>query len=170
MSDEQIAMFSEAAAPITGKPSSFSISKTINGNAQRVFDHWLIPVFLEKWMFGTHTGHDKIVSLENTVRRGGDFCYQVSKGQKSTLIQGSYQELDIPSRISFTWLEAAEKQDSGSLDEQAETCTCTANFEETDGKTRLKLQFKVPAALADAKDAIKSQWTERCNALSTAFK
>lgn len=170
MADEQFSMFSEDAAPITGKPVSFSVSKTINGSAQKVFDRWLIPVFLEEWMFGVHTGHDEILSLENTVRRGGDFCYRVKKGNQTDTIQGTYQELNIPNRLGFTWLESARKLATEAVEEHPNVCQITATFEEQDGKTRLKLQVKVPATLSSAKDSIKAAWTERCNALSERFK
>ena len=170
MADEQISMFSDEAAPVTGKPSSFSISKTINGKAQRVFDHWLIPVFLEEWMFGKHTGHDAINSLNNTVRRGGQFCYKVSSGQKSINILGRYQELDIPTRLSFSWLESSARQEPDDVETNPETCQCSVSFDEADGKTRVKLQVRVPPALTDSKEAIRADWTERCNALSARFR
>lgn len=170
MADEQFSMFSDEAAPITGKPASFVISKTINGGAQKVFDRWLIPVFLEEWMFGEHTGHDSIISLENTVRRGGDFCYLVNSNQHIKAIQGSYLELDIPSRLSFTWLEADKKQAADKVNEHPNVCHCTVTFEEQDDKTRLKLQVKVPATLAAEKESLKTLWTERCNALAARFK
>lgn len=170
MADEQISMFSDDAAPITGKPSSFAISKTINANAQKVFDRWLIPVFLEEWMFGEHTGHDAIESLNNTVRRGGDFCYLVGSKQQSLAIQGAYLELDIPRHLTFTWLESRQKLAIEEVASHPEVCQISVGFEESDGKTRLKVQVRVPASLADHKDAIKTQWTERCNALAARFK
>ncbi len=170
MADEQISMFSDEAAPVTGKPSSFAVSKTINGTAQKVFDHWLIPVFLEEWMFGEHTGHDSVESLSNTVRRGGEFCYLLSSRQGKTAIQGSYLELKIPQQLSFTWLESRTRLATESVEEHPETCHCSVSFEELDGKTRMKLQVKVPASLTEQKDAIKSQWTARCSALSSRFK
>lgn len=170
MADEQISMFSEEAAPVTGKPTSFSISKTINGAAQKVFDHWLIPVFLEEWMFGAHTGHSAIDSLDNTVRRGGNFCYKVSAKNQQIAVQGNYLELDIPTLLSFTWLESGNQKEVDAIEDHPQTCQCTVTFDEADGKTRLKLQVKVPAALSENKESLKACWTERCNALSARFK
>lgn len=163
-------MFSEEAAPVSGKPTSFSISKTINGAAQKVFDHWLIPVFLEEWMFGAHTGHDTIDSLDNTVRRGGDFCYKVSGNKQQTIVQGRYLELDIPTLLSFTWLESDKPKDVDAIQDDPQTCLCSVSFEEADGKTRFKLQVKVPATLSENKESLKARWSERCNALSARFK
>ena len=34
------------------KPTTFSLTKTINAPTQKVYDQWLIPVFISKWMFG----------------------------------------------------------------------------------------------------------------------
>lgn len=161
MADNQISMFADADAPVQGKPSSFTINKTINAGAQKVFDQWLIPVFLEEWMFGAHTGDGKISSLENTVRKGGEFNYQVERDGKTRSYHGQYEVLDIPRQLGFTWQTD---------DADDRVCHFTVQFAEDDGKTRLKLQAKIPGTLEDSKDAIRQQWTERCTALAARFK
>lgn len=161
MADNQISMFAEADAPVQGKPSTFTINKTINATAQKAFDQWLIPVFLEEWMFGEHTGDGKIAKLENTVRKGGEFNYSVERGGKTVSYHGSYETLDIPRQLGFSW-QIDDADDS--------ICHFSVQFIEDDGKTRLKLQAKIPGTLEDSRDAIRQQWVERCAALAARFK
>lgn len=161
MSDKQISMFNDAAPIDSGKTISFTISRTINAAAQPVFDRWLIPVFLEAWMFGEHTGDDAIVSLNNTVRKGGEFDYQVKRDGKAVNFHGVYEELDIPRLLAFSW-----QQD----DSESDRCQFFVQFSEESGKTRLKLQARMPEHLARERDEIKRQWSERLNALAAGFK
>lgn len=161
MADQQISMFSDQAAPATGKPVNFSISKTIKADAQRVFDQWLIPVFLEEWLFGAHTGNETVVNLQNTVRKGGEFAYQIKRRGQEVCYVGDYEALDIPSRLAFTW---------GEKDAEVEPLQINVQFNADGDKTRVKLQGRIPASRAADKDAIKDLWAARCDALAGRFK
>jgi len=154
-------MFSEQAAPVAGKPATFSLNKTIGASAQRVFDQWLIPVFLEEWLFGAHTGGEKVVNLQNTVRKGGEFDYQVTRQGQDVHYIGDYLELDIPKRLAFTW---------GEKSAAVEPLQITVQFSEDGDKTRIKLQGRIPADRAADRDDIKALWTARCAALAGRFK
>ena len=85
------------------KASSISLSKTINAPAQQVYDQWLIPVFVGDWMFGCHS----IVKLENKVRKGGEFTYVVKSRNQEISYSGTYELLDMPGTLRFSWVENA---------------------------------------------------------------
>lgn len=161
MADQQISMFSDQAAPSVGKPANFSLSKTINSPAQRVFDQWLIPVFLEEWLFGNHTGGEQVVELRNTVRKGGEFNYRVTRGGQEVCYTGDYEELNIPTRLTFTWVE----QDAG-----LEPLQISVQFTAEQDKTRLKLQGRVPADQVADLERIKGHWAARLTALAERCK
>jgi uncharacterized protein YndB with AHSA1/START domain len=161
MADQQISMFSDQSAPVSGKPATFSISKTVNASAQRAFDQWLIPVFLEEWLFGAHTGGEQVINLQNTVRKGGEFTYQVNRQGEDVSYVGDYAELDIPNRLAFTW---------GEKDAAVEPLQISVQFTADGDKTRIKLQGRIPADRAADRDAIKALWASRCNALAGRFK
>ncbi len=161
MSDQQISMFADAGPAAGGKTVSFTVNRTVNAAAQATFDRWLIPVFLEGWMFGAHSGDEAIEDLANTVRKGGDFAYKVKRDGKSVTFHGSYEELDIPRLLVFSW-----QQD----DREAERCHFHVAFNEEAGKTRLKLQAKIPEQLAEQRDSIKQLWSERLNKLAEGFR
>lgn len=161
MADQQISMFSDQAAPSVGKPASFSLTKTINADTQRVFDQWLIPVFLEAWLFGDHTGKEQVIDLQNTVRKGGDFSYRVSRNGQEVCYTGDYEELSIPNRLAFTWSE---------LNAGQEPLQISVLFTADGNKTRLKLQGRIPPDQAADLERIKTQWAARLAALAERCK
>ena len=163
MSADQLSMFNGAEAETQRKasPSSFSLSKTINGKQQAVCDHWLIPVFVGEWMFGPRVQAEKVISLDNTVRKNGEFDFKVHRRGNEVTHHGEYLELNIPNRLVFSWTESTYP------DAQ---CQLTVQFSEESGKTRLKLNVQLPAELSADKDKINKQWAARCKALAEKFK
>ena len=143
------------------KAAHISINKTINGPAQKVCDQWLIPVFVGKWMFGVARGNEKIISLENKVRKGGRFLFKVTLNGKTIEYSGQYLQMDIPDRLEFSWVSSSYP-DAESL--------INVQFQETAGKTRLKLTLRLDPRLRKYQDSIKSEWADRCTALAARFK
>lgn len=141
--------------------SSFSISKTINASAQQVCDHWLIPVLVGTWMFGPKVQAEKILQLDNTVRKEGEFDFCVHRRGKEVSHSGNYLELNIPNKISFSWVESTYPE--------AE-CQISVQFSEDAGKTKMKMNMRLPGELADEKDKLKRTWSNRCKVLAEKLK
>lgn len=162
MTTEQISMFGEPAPnEPSEKPASFTLTRTINGSTQKVFDQWLIPVFIGEWMFNKEIAGEKIVSLDNTVRKGGSFSFKVQKKDKLIEYTGEYLELRIPDQLTFTWQK----------DGRADRCSqIRLRFESDGDKTKMKFSMTLDPALNPEKEAIKSIWTSRCAALAGRFK
>ncbi len=168
MTAQQFSMFendeTKADTPVKSGSNSFtslSISKTINGGQQAVFDHWLIPVFIGEWMFGRKVQAEEIISLENTVRKNGEFNYKVKRRGTEISHQGEYIELAIPNKLTFSWKESTSAES---------VCQISVQFSEADGKTRLRISIKIPESLKADRDKIKKVWTARCKALADKFK
>lgn len=160
--NDQMSMFGEVpAAPSPAKPVSFSISKTVNAPAQKVFDQWLIPVFIGEWMFDPEIAGEQVQSLDNTVRKGGSFCFKVSKAGKDIEYSGDYLDLRMPNSLRFSWNK------NGRSDRLSEIAV---SFDEDADKTRMKLTMKLDPALAEHKDQVKAVWSARCAALASRFK
>jgi uncharacterized protein YndB with AHSA1/START domain len=163
MATDQISMFGNAppTPEPTEKPASFTISKSFQGNAQKVFDQWLIPVFIGKWMFNKEIIGEKIVSLDNTVRKGGDYKFIVEKKGKTVEYSGQYLELKIPNQLVFSWVK----------DGREDRCSrISLRFEEDGTKTKMKFSMKLDPALNDQKESIKRVWNARCTALAERLK
>lgn len=159
MASEQLSMLDEDPNQGSGKlkAATLNISKTINAPAQKVYDHWLIPVFVGDWMFGKQ----QIVKLENKVRKGGEFNYQVKNKSQEISYTGFYELLNIPNKLVFSWKASTNPTAVSRI---------MVDFHEQDGKTRIKLTVKLDPQLNGVKDSIKDQWAIRCNALAEKFK
>lgn len=79
--------------------------------AERVFDAWLDPVWIGRFMFGSHLRDEHVVSLQNEPRVGGTFHYRVTRGGTEIDHTGTYREIERPRRLVFTWGVDAEQGD-----------------------------------------------------------
>jgi uncharacterized protein YndB with AHSA1/START domain len=71
--------------------------------AERVFDAWLDPAWLGRWMFGPGVRDERIVRLAVEPRVGGKFSFVVDRQGGEIDHVGEYLELERPGRLVFTW-------------------------------------------------------------------
>lgn len=159
MTTDQLSMFEGESEPPpkpgNTRPLNLSVSRTITAPAEKIFDRWLIPVFISEWMFGPHVGREKVLDLQNEVRPGGDFKYKIQRDGKELICCGEYQLIDRPKRLKFSWQE-----------NNSELSNVSVSFEQVEDKTKLKVSLQVDRSLADHAEVIKQQWSARCKALS----
>lgn len=163
MNDKQLPIFEgeEAPAATAVKKLSFTLSRTLRGDAQTAIDQWLIPVFIGRWMFGEHAGDEEVLELNNTVRRGGDFCYETLREGQRVQHSGDFEELRIPSRLVCSWRQS---------DLPGVEMHVSVLFESLTDKTRMKLQCLLPESSEALMPALKTQWNARCDALAARLK
>ena len=143
------------------KPTNFSLTKTIKAPTQKVYDQWLIPVFIGKWMFGPKVQREKVIKLENNVRKGGDFKFLINRKNQDVEVTGEIKVLDIPRRLELSWQESTYPD---------EISLVIAQFDSLEAKTKLKLNVKLPTELSPYKDSIKKLWSARLTALAKELK
>jgi len=162
MTDKQLSMFpGEGPAGTAAKSAGFSLSRTLGASPQKAIDQWLIPVFIGEWMLGPHVGDEEVLNLQNMVRRGGEFRFETRRDGRKIKYEGSYQELRIPQRLVFNWRVSSDR---------GKESLVSVDFTEQNGKTRLRLQVKIPPELAAQQDTLKDQWAARLDALSARLK
>ena len=71
--------------------------------AESVFDAWLDPVWIGRWMFGPDVRDEKIVRLVVEPRVGGKFSFVVNRQNVEIDHVGEYLEIDRPRLLVFTW-------------------------------------------------------------------
>lgn len=71
--------------------------------ADRVFDAWLDPAMIGRWMFGPAVRDEEVVSIDVDPRVGGEFSFLVNR--QNTVIDhiGTYLVVDRPQRLEFKW-------------------------------------------------------------------
>jgi uncharacterized protein YndB with AHSA1/START domain len=78
----------------------FRISQTIAAAPEAVFDAWVTPNTMRKWMFAT--GKNDIYKAQSDLRVGGSYSVLEWNGGEHIDHFGHYEEVDRPRRLVFT--------------------------------------------------------------------
>ncbi len=105
------------------------IERRLSASPERVFDAWLDPTWIGRFMFGPHLRDEEVVSLTNEPRVGGRFHYVVKRQGAVIDHTGTYRDIDRPRRLVFTW---------GVNEEQGDLSVVTIEFA-PDGETACTL-------------------------------
>ena len=108
---------------------SVNINKTIHGPIEKVFDAWLNPKLLAKFMKGMPDKTDTDVEID--AREGGRFTFVMHVGDDKIAHTGEYVEISRPDKLVFTWVSRYSTVDNS---------TVTLNFTKIeDNKTNISL-------------------------------
>jgi uncharacterized protein YndB with AHSA1/START domain len=80
--------------------------------AARVFDAWLDPAWISRWMYGPQLRDERIVRLDVDRRVGGKFSFVVDRQGVEINHVGEYPEIDRPSLLVFTWATRSDPSDT----------------------------------------------------------
>jgi uncharacterized protein YndB with AHSA1/START domain len=76
------------------------VTRRFSASAERVFDAWLDPNTVGKWLFATPTGKMGKVQIE--ARAGGSYLIVENREGADVEHIGEYVEIDRPRRLVFT--------------------------------------------------------------------
>ena len=85
------------------EPVIVRVVRSFEAPPDRVFDAWLDPKMIARFMFGPHLRDETIVRLEIDARVGGSFSFVVRRGGEEFDHVGEYVEIERPARFVFTW-------------------------------------------------------------------
>ena len=108
------------------------VTRRFQAEAQRVFEAWLKPELIERWMFGPQVRDEEIVHLAVDPRVGGAFSFMVERGGETIEHLGKYLEVERPRKLVFTWMIAGAEMGSRVLldfVEAADACELTLTHE-----------------------------------------
>lgn len=87
-----------------------NIEKTIAASIEKVFDAWLNPKTLSKFILPI-TGMEQ-AQVKNDAREGGNFEIIMQVGENKVPHTGRYITIDRPNKLVFTWESPASTDDS----------------------------------------------------------
>ena len=143
------------------QPVKAIVTKSFAVRAERVFDAWLDPASLGRWMFGTNVRDERVVRLGLEPRVGGKFSFVVNRGGTDVDHVGEYLEIDRPRRLAFTW---------GTRDKPSETSRVVIEITPLDEQCDLTLTHEMGPAWASFVGQAKASWGKMLDALAGVLK
>lgn len=150
---------------MTHLPADDTVDVTVHRSfpapAERVFDAWLTPRLLGRWMAGPEVRGEKLLRLDVDARVGGRFSILVERDGERIDHVGEYLVIDRPHRLAFTWTIAGESDQDGSRVEiilRPTTAGCD-----------LQLTHTLPRAWADYAERTQQGWAHMLEALHALF-
>ncbi len=79
------------------------VTRRYHASPERVFDSWLDPAMIGKWMFGPALRDEEVLRIAVDARVGGSFSFLVRRQGVEIDHVGEYLEIERPRRLVFTW-------------------------------------------------------------------
>ena len=140
---------------MTAETAVVEVSRHLAAAPERVFDAWLDPASLGRWLFATPDGAMERVEID--ARVGGRFEIDERRGDDVAKHWGNYVEIERPRRLAF---------DFGTSFEATPT-RVTVTIEPDGDGSRLTLRHE--GVWADWQDRTRQGWTMILDGLATTL-
>jgi len=142
------------------KATIVQVTRVYSHSAERVFDAWLDPKMIGRFMFGPHLREEEVLHLKTDARVGGTFSFLVTRqGQKIDHI-GRYEVIERPSKLVFTWSIAPEAIDASRV---------TITIAPRGSGCELTLAHELAPGWEDYAERTKGGWTRMTDELAKAL-
>lgn len=139
------------------QPVRATVTKRFSVPAEQVYDAWLDPTMIGRWMFGPNVRNERIVRLGTEPRVGGKFSFVVDRGGHEIDHVGEYLVLDRPRRLVFTW---------ATRDSLPEKSRVTVELTPLDGGCELVLTHEMGPEWAAFVDRSSGAWRKMLDTLA----
>ena len=142
----------------TQPPVIVRITRRFSASPQRVFDAWLDPAMIGRWMFGPALREEEVLRIAVDARVGGSFSFLVRRGGHQIDHVGEYLEIDRPRRLVFTW---------GIREHLPDTSRVTIEIVPQDTGCEINLTHELHPDWADYAKRTEEGWTKMLGMLGT---
>lgn len=139
------------------QPVKAVVTKRFSVSAERVFDAWLDPAMIGRWMFGPSVRAERIVRLGTEPRVGGKFSFVVDRAGVEIDHVGEYLEIERPRLLVFTW---------ATRDRLPETSRVIIELTPLDGACELTLTHVMGPDWAAFADRAAGSWRKMLDVLA----
>jgi uncharacterized protein YndB with AHSA1/START domain len=151
-------VMSEGARPTSNV--KVSVTRHFDASPERVFDAWLDPEMIGRWMFGPALREEEVLRIVADGRVGGTFSFLVRRQGEEIDHVGKYRVIDRPRRLVFTWGIAGESEDESLV---------IIEIGPSGTGTELSLTHELDAKWADYASRTEAGWTRMLDALAATL-
>jgi uncharacterized protein YndB with AHSA1/START domain len=145
---------------MTEPNNKVSVSRRFSISPERVFDAWLDPEAIGKWMFGPAVRDEEIVRMRLDPHVGGSFSFIVRRQGEEIDHVGQYLEIFRPRRLMFTW----------GVKTTSDRSKVTVDIVSIKTGCEVTLTHELHPNWADYADRTAAAWTKMLATLAEAFK
>jgi len=138
-------------------PVLVQVAREFDVSPARVFDAWLDPELIGRWMFGPALRDETVLRIAVEPREGGRFSFLVLRDGQEIDHAGEYLVLARPHRLSFTWGVAAIADGDSRV---------TVDIPPRPGGCTLELQHELRPESAEYADRTREGWTQMLGCLA----
>jgi uncharacterized protein YndB with AHSA1/START domain len=142
-------------------PVLIHVSRRFDSSAEKVFDAWLNPALLGRWMFGPRLRDEQVLRLDVDARVGGSFSFLVRRQDAEINHVGAYREVDRPRRLAFTWGVAGQSTDESVV---------TIDIKPLDAGCEVTLTHALDPKWADYAERTRAGWTRMLDTLADVLE
>ncbi len=142
------------------KAITVRIKRHFDVSATRIFDAWLDPRLIGRWMFGPALRDEEVLHLETDPRVGGQFSFLVRRQGVEIDHVGTYLAIERPRALTFTW---------GIAGESAEESEVRIEIAPRGAGCELTLTHEMSPKWADYENRIEAGWTKMLGAMALAI-
>lgn len=133
------------------------VTKQFDTSCEHVFDAWLDPAIIGRWMFGTNVRDEEVVHLHADAHVGGVFSFLVRRDGEAIDHIGTYLTIERPHRLVFTWAIRDASDDAPSQ--------VAIDMASRDGGCELTLVHTMDPKWAAYAERTHAEWTTMLDAL-----
>jgi uncharacterized protein YndB with AHSA1/START domain len=137
-----------------------SVTRQFAATPEQVFDTWLNPALIGKFMFGPQLRDEEVLHLNVTPQVGGTFSFLVQRQGNEVDHIGTYREIDRPRRLVFTWSIAGMSNDESVV---------TIEIRASETGSRLTLTHEMDAKWAEYASRTEAGWSRMLAALESVL-
>lgn len=136
------------------------VERRFNASPEQVYDAWLDPSMLGRWMFGPAVRDEQVVRLTVDARSRGSFSFVVIRQGEEITHVGRYLQMDRPRRLVFTWGIGGVSEDQSRV---------TVDLLSTGTGCELTLTHELRPHLTDNTALTEAGWITRLDLLASAL-
>ncbi len=139
-------------------PIALTVTRRFDASAEQVFDAWLDPVALGRWLFATPTGVMQKVEVEPRV--GGRFVINEQRGEMLAEHFGTYLAIERPTRLVLSF----------ATDRVHPPTRVTVTIKPLDQACELTLTHELDPQWAAFEDKARQGWTMILGSLANVLR
>jgi uncharacterized protein YndB with AHSA1/START domain len=142
------------------EPATVQVMRRFEAPPERVFDAWLSPALIGRFMFGPALRDEEVLHIEVDARLGGAFSFLVRRQGQEIDHVGHYLVIERPRRLAFTWGIVGESEDESRVE---------IAIAPRDGGCELEVTHRMDPRWAEYADRVRAGWSTMCDALARAL-